>query len=200
MDPRFDRNPDYRRELAEAEARQEAVRDYAMLGLRVNICGVECLQFTPKHYAILLAADSPFVCGGRVTTLADVAQFLWVISPDFSESAVDRAAFIELVSLIDEDEATDAIDRYIDDAFMDSPPSRAGGRKTAATSFLASLVHELAKTYSWPREVILNEPLAAIYQYLRRMAIDDNPKAPMHGRYTDRVKKKFQQKIKKANG
>lgn len=171
--------PGYRESLEKAEQEESLLRDLAMLGLPVKLCGVECNQFTPRHYMMLVAAQSPFICGGDIEP-EHVAQFLWVVSVCFdSDDADARDFFVALIGFeVEFNEATVAIEKYLADAFMDRPPSIKRARNSPSVSFAASMVHYIAQQYGWSVDEILDKPLAQLYQFLKCQCLDRNPNAP----------------------
>lgn len=152
-----------------------------MLPVDEEIGGFPVVRLTPRHFDLLILANSPFLyrkdrpgCPRRY--LEDVAQFLWIISRDnplnqhtwrrllgvarFGSTSAGpaRTRFSRrLRNLIDRDPQLGlrlerAIDRYFDRVQLDKPPSGDGRIIHTATS--ASLVNRVAGAYGWPDEVL----------------------------------------------
>lgn len=180
--------PGAKEALAQAREEEESRRELAFTDLPETICGLDVKQLTPNHLRLLFAAKTPFLCGGHRTPEA-IAQFLWIVSEEFSNSDLDRTAFIQLIADMPVDWET-GIDDYLDRVFMDSPTA-SGSRKAPIVSLSASLVHELASAYGWTPEQTLNQPLARLYQLFRLITRDNNPKATFTNKISDVVTKKL---------
>lgn len=169
----FDQIPGYQ----EAVSEERWSRDLAFFDFPIPLCGVMVRQLCPIHYALLDRAKNRFVSGGIIRP-EDVAQLLWIVSEDFSTDATKRDAFIAdigpRVSFIG---ARVEINGYFDRAFMDAPPSGGVGQRSY-TSWLASIVHLVASEYGWDDTAILNKPFARIFQYVRCIQKQNNPRAP----------------------
>lgn len=188
-DPRLSRaSAEIKEAISEAEAKEESIRDYAMLGLGVELCGVECKQFTPRHFAILNGVRNAYVTGGH-RTAEQTGIFLWVVSDGFSETDMAaRDSFIARVGAMPGAVTFPAqIEEYIADAWVDSPRG-SNSNASPITSFSASLVHRLAASYGWSVDYIMGLPFGMVFQLLRRIALDDNPKATFGNAYSDKAK------------
>lgn len=168
MDSRFLEIPGY----VEACHLQDERRDSDFLDLPKVLCGFPCVAMTARHLAILIHSRSPFVCGG-FPLAENVAQFLWVLHPQFSYTDTEtRDAFIAEVgakefATVEEYEAmVQEIRDYVDACFMDSPPSGDKGGESY-NSFMASIVDVLAREYGWTRGEVLALPLSELFQYIR---------------------------------
>jgi hypothetical protein len=162
--------PDYRRATARGAAIEEAWRDNAFLGLEEKICGVTVRAITLRILLRLFAAKSPFFMPGPIRP-GHIAAFLWHLSPKHkmpNEHGYKRAreAFADSIVHLDYRIARRAIYRYIFRHFMDRPPNkRRKKHDPTSVSLAAAIIHALAKTYGWDDEVILDKPIARIYQY-----------------------------------
>lgn len=177
-----------------AKSRQDELRDVAFLGLPFTLCGLPCLPLTARRFAVLIHAKSPFVTGGFPMP-EHIPQFLWCLSPDFffptPERAQEHALCIKTISekckLLDYDESVKEIRAYVDEVFMDSPPST-GTDGESYFSWLASLVDALASEYGWAEQDVLNCNMATLFQYLRIIRRRTGDCSPAFNRLTDKAK------------
>ena len=176
--------------FAEAVRHQRFVRECAFLGVADSICGYEVVPMTPKHWSILVLAESPLLnLSDSLPRPEQLAQFLWVLNPEFSACARKRAAFLRrcrefvlpppplfwatkrsyarLSSRWERlQEVTQEARRYVRDTFMDAPASKAKcGVQLEYFSTCAMLVDIFRREYDWPEEKTLGEPLAKLFQY-----------------------------------
>lgn len=179
---------------AEALERQERLRDGAFLNLPLVLCGFPCAHMTPRHFAVLIHSRSPFVCGGFPLP-ENVAQFLWVLHPRFSfTNTTERDAFIDCCAEIDYESAVAEITQYVDDCFMDSPPS--GSKPTESfNSWIASLVDTIAREYGWSEREIMQIPMSALFQYVRLIVARADSKTPRFNKLTDSVKNRYLEQL-----
>lgn len=185
----LDEIPGLKEARTAALAREETLREIPFLPANLDICGVEVRQFTPRHFILLNAAGSPFLGAGEIA-IEHVAQFLWVISPQFCTDPFARDLFLANVQLSFETDDDDklatliaAIDRYLEDALIDRPSG--AGSETPLTHFAAAIVDEIASEYGWDDEVILEKPFARLFQYLRRIERRRDPRTPRFNRLSD---------------
>lgn len=173
------------REAVECERR---VRVTSFLDLPRKLCGVPVRQMTLMDLVRLDAIQSPFVCGGTVS-VDDIANFLWLLSPEFSANRLaHRWFYLRNLRRLDYESTVKAISGFIDDAMQDVTP--AGLASKAYCSFAAHIVGLLASQYGWSESDILNLPLKRSLQYrneilLRndRNAVLFNPSDRLTGRY-----------------
>jgi hypothetical protein len=193
----LDKIPGYRAALAKAAAREEAARDLAFIDCPLAVCGEPIAQLTLAHLVVLFAVRSPFFYGGVIGP-EHVAQFLWILSPGYlpADRAARRAFNQRIGRVIPFQKSRAEIDVYLDQVFLDRPGG-GGVHGIAITSFVANFIDELAHEYGWTRQQIMAEPLAAIYQYLRRIERRHDPQAVFFNKFTDEVKRAFHARAKK---
>ena len=187
MNALFDQIPGYR----EAVNRESAVRDQSFLDLAEEICGLEVLPMTARHFLILDGIGSPFLLNAAdpVTGVApaDVALFLWALSPDYSPSARWRRwRFIRSCRKLPFVRACCQIRRYVEDTFQDAPASGDANGPSFYAS-VATLVDCFAREYGWAERDILTMPLKRAFQYLRCIVKHRDPKATLFNP-SDRVR------------
>jgi hypothetical protein len=172
-DPLFNIVPGYRQAVEDETATREA----AFLGVTELVCGVEVLPFSPLHFSMLECARSPFVKGG-VPSPADVAIFLWAVSPGYAPRAkIRRWLFARRVAGLDYLNSLSEIQSYIQDAFGDAPGVKMSGFKPSYYSGTAAMIDLIASQYGWSEEQIIRIPFKRIFQYARciRERTSDNP-------------------------
>lgn len=170
-------------------------REMAFLGVVAPICGVPVQPLSLRRLGFLLQGKSAFFFNGVLDEVA-VAQFLWLVSDRFKPGDLDaRAIFIAsettIGALLELDAAGEAIREYLDAAFNDAPAAQAGpasGDDEPITCFAASLVHVIASEYGWSLDAILDAPLASLYQLMRKIALEYNPKALFISRRSRKAK------------
>jgi len=163
----YDQIPGYR----EAVEREQSNRDAAFVIDRDDLCGIEVLPMSARHFMILDGCASPFLCGG-LPTLADVGVFLWVMSPGFKPgAAAARDAFLKSIRTVDYANAVFAIREFIDDATADAPEPSALGSRRQVYSWFTDYVDLIAHEYHWSEAEILACPLKRLFQYVRRIQL-----------------------------
>jgi hypothetical protein len=146
----------------------------------------------------LCAHHSPFLVGGRVGP-EHVAQILWRLSAEYDTRTTNpdaRKQYIETIADLPFHSSVRAITRFIDRMLTDKPPAPAGPSDSKPdTSFAASIIHALAKTYGWTDDAILDLPMPRIFQYLRKIRRDGDPDIayfnPLRDRFTKRITDKY---------
>lgn len=176
---------------AEAVRGELANRELAFMPAPMPICGVPIRHLNARHQMILVRCGNVFVCGGAVRA-ADVAFFLWALSPDYVVNDTKRRdAFIKKrVAKLNFVAVVTAIRAYMEDVMQDMPQGPEGERKLY-TAPVASLVDMLALEYGWSDELILEMPLARVFQYARRIQSRHAPRVPLFNR-SDAVISKWQ--------
>jgi hypothetical protein len=187
----LDEIPGLKRALTRARGIENSLRDAAFLPVLEEIDGLPVRQLTLRHLLILSAIHSPFLEGGEEPTAEDVAAFLWVVSIDYNPKGHGRAEFLGKIGAREKGlRFWRAINRYLDRALMDRPPIKQTGKVGAGISMATSIIDELAGTYGWDDESILDKPVARIFQYIKLRVLARNPNAPKFSRLTDRVKRR----------
>lgn len=166
--------------LREAEVRYRQENAEAFAGVEPNICGgVEVLPFTPQMFVELDGAGNAFF-GERGTpiTPADVAVFLWRVSPYFLRGDENLRRFhIGNSAILPYDRAVTEVQEYITRAWAGMPlwPGKAGSGHGLG-QWPARLVHIFAKEYGWLEEYTLNLPFRRLWQYANRILEEADPK------------------------
>lgn len=154
----------------EALEREKSLRNLAMDGQDVPLLGRIVQQFTLRHMVRLGGCNSPFIIGGPVD-LADVAMFLWFISPDYSLDKTAREAFFKEAVRLDFEAARLEIKRYLDDAFWDNDSGSAASGVPVLVksyySYAARLVSLFGERFGWDDDAVMDKPVARLFQYER---------------------------------
>lgn len=153
--------PGYR----EAVAQEQRNRSLAFLDLPEIICGIECMQITPRMMEWLRSLENPFVSGGEMSR-ASVLQFLWIINRDFCRDKAKKDEFINsIIGSLDFSHAAEKISDFLDKTFMDAPYGAPSIPYYCAT---ASLVYSMSREpFRWDYKVTLDTPVRIIYQLIR---------------------------------
>ena len=181
--------PGYR----EAIETERTAREVAFLCAPDSICGVLIAPLTIHRFTVLDAIKSPFVAGGEISHV-DVARFVWILSPKFSEkndwlTRIRRDSCYRACRGINFGEACAKIESIIADSFADTLGGKPAGQNDASYySWIAAIVDTLASEYGWNEEQILNIPLTRVWQYLRIIKLRTSVKnEPMFNR-SDKVR------------
>lgn len=186
-------SPKYRAALA----REQLARSIAVHGLPTTVCGFTLEPLTLRRYSALRLASSPFVPPFETPTEAELVQFLFALSPDYTRdhgpgallrferrcrefrapprpwwptrSAIMRWRKREAAALARRAELVHRCRDYVEEALLDRP--RSGGRSTGPEWFSdeVSIIGLLAAAYSWSQKDILDLPLALIFQYTKEI-------------------------------
>jgi hypothetical protein len=157
--------------------REEALREPELQ--RIN--GWNVLPLTLWHIQELERVESPFLTAGMGTQPEDVGLFLWILSPHYNRN--NRELRREFLRILFEEYATPqfrifyrAIYRFLwVKSLMDIPPAPTSGIRVG-TCTAASIINKVAGAYGWPKEQIIRERMAALYQYIKWIEI--NPDIP----------------------
>jgi hypothetical protein len=167
--------------INEAYDAEEALRDYAFMGIPHIVAGVEVNAMRLPHLAILSQAKNRYICGGQPTEL-DALQLLWVVSVA-REAGELKSSF---TAKVDKDRLLIETTEYINDVFLDHQPGAGNSAPIAASS--AYIIHRIATAYGWTKEQIEAEPLPILYQLLKLIRLDLNPKAILFNRRSDKAR------------
>lgn len=158
--------------FTEALERERSVRERAFLGACEPIEGIPVVPLTLERLHVLMMAGNCFVRSGPFK-VADVLQFLWVASPEWSYEKGARDSFI--ASYADTvfkrfHECVKAIKEMVNDTFVDvdKGPTSANEVGEPLTAWVAYYVFMIAHETGWSRDDIYQRiPFTEIIQYLR---------------------------------
>jgi hypothetical protein len=169
----FADNPKY---LAALD-RESFIRSAAFIDWPERICGLQVRPLTFGQIIRLELLSSPFVSGGMPTP-DDVRTALWILSVDYSPRSNWRKLVFHLrLSNVGYGDAVTGIREHIDEAFMDAPPAPKHASGPPYCSQAAHIVDTFADEYGWSIEYVLNVPVKALFQLLKRQMKRVNPKA-----------------------
>lgn len=186
----------------EAVSQEQLVRDAAFLVTTERI-GTGAVSFvvgplTFRKYLILRLAGSPLLPPVRTPAPGDLAQFLWVLQPDYApENQAGRERFLrscqvfvpprppvfltgrsakkwkarETAALRLAAELIDSAREFVDESLMDRPGGGVENGEPDYFSDAASVIGRLARAYGWPAETILELPLKQLFQHLREIRV-----------------------------
>jgi len=164
----------------EACEQEQANRDLAFLDFPIPLCGVIVRQFCLKHLVLLGNCGNRFITNEGAPQPEDVAQFLWIVSKDYSLDAKARHKFVKGLGDLKYVQSVKDISEYLKSAFQDAPAGGAGGKQYTADC--AWLVEIMAHSYGWDDEATMQKPVARLFQYLRLIQRRNDPKAILFNR------------------
>jgi hypothetical protein len=165
--------------LREAIKRENDSRDASFLDLTTDICGVPIRQMTPRDLLILDGIGNPLMAGG-LPSPAELADFLWKLSPRYQEGhPIRRFLFARSIRKLNYLAAVRAVAKYIEETFQDSPAS-SGISSMPYAGWPAYLICDLSSNPVEAERMILNTPLKRLFQYLKVLRKKNDPKAPLH--------------------
>jgi hypothetical protein len=197
--------PGYNRSIARCAQIEDFLHDLPFLSTEEKIRGIKVKQLTPRMCGLLLFARSPFMYKGAVRGAADVARFLWIVSPGYKPDQKKADRFMRSLPLIAATRAGKlfpvfraferAIDRYIDRAFIDQP-AMCDGSTVFPVAYQAAIIHPIARAYAWEPDRILDTPVAQLYQFLKliqreRGGIAGEMGVPSFYPYQDRARRRI---------
>jgi hypothetical protein len=182
--------PGWREAFRESAQRLDEVRTGSLFALPETVCGEPVRALTLADWTVLDQADNPFVAGG-VRTVAHAVNLLWLLSPNFRYNGrwakFRRGLMAHRVMRrmgCNEAAILDAVDRFVDDAFLDAPGrfSGPGGakvpdapnwpRKALEVELCAEIMTQFpAFTFEGLRRM----PLALFWQWLHEARAKRNP-------------------------
>lgn len=175
--------PGYR----EALIAERFVRDSAFLGLTENVAGFELKPMTLRHKMILQIARSPLLDIEGDVAPGQLAQFLWLLSAEYSQSERARKQFLKRCrkfvppapqrwgietrrwrnrfnrGMIEKGEALRAARAFVAESIMDRPPQ--ASRVGFSPDYYSEIVFWLSLfEYRLTAEQVLDMPLKCLYQ------------------------------------
>lgn len=169
--------------LQAAVERETCVRDQSFLDLTDNIGGVDVQPLTLRQVLLLEAIGSPFIVGG-IPKPADVGAFFIVVTGH--PTGLRRWRLLRRVGKMNAEAAISQIALFLEETFMDSPPSPRC-ESISYYSNTAALVDFFSAEYGWSESAILDSYLKRLFQYLKAASRRHNPKAIMFNP-SDKVK------------
>lgn len=177
--------PEYR----EAIKLERDCRDAAFLNIPADICGLKIRQMTARDFMILEGTSNPIISGGGDPSEADISGFLHLM-------AVNRSPWHRFRKLwrMDYRKALDAIGKYLETTFQDTPGGSSSSPCAPTASWLAYQCEQVASEYGWNYEYTMGIPLRILNQFCNLIQKRHSPHYKVHARHGkvlgDRLKKK----------
>ena len=170
--------------LAKARRAEQAARLRALLGRAgtSRLLGREVVALTPRIALELRLAGNPCV-EGMVGTWADMALFLWRLSPRFCRPAAwlrwrtvgrwERRRIRRAVRRLKHFQASASIRAWVIQQLQDAPPrvttTEEAGAATPPSGFTAeaSIINWFADHYGWDADRALDTPFLLLWQCYR---------------------------------
>jgi hypothetical protein len=179
----------WREGFKSAAQRLDEVRTTSLFSLQDELCGERVRAFTLTDWLVLDQANNPFVAGGP-RTVAHAANIVWILSPWFRRNScfarfLRRVLFFRIMCRyrFNEGAIIDAVESFVDDAFIDSPGRFAKGKSAGPSavnwprkSFAVELCGEIMKAFpSLTFDALRTMPLAQFWQWLHEARAQMNP-------------------------
>lgn len=116
---------------------------------------------TIRHFFLLDGIESPYITNQQPTA-ADLAVFLWILSPKYSTDQSERDEFCKEIFNVEINQATKDIEKYIIATFQDAETTDGAEKRYA--SFITYLIDLYAREYGWKAEQIMEMPMRQLYQ------------------------------------
>jgi hypothetical protein len=133
-----------------------------------EINGLPAVQLTPERYLLLSVSNA--LIGEKLPSFSSVLRFLWIVSPQFSESKWRARFFRWRHRNIDPEETCEAIMDYLKRAFKYSPPQKVkfgdieGEKKEGSgEEWISTLLDLTASEYGWEMEKIMRMPISILF-------------------------------------
>lgn len=150
-------------EIAAKRIEDREARIYALLGVCEDCAGLPATQLTPRKLLLLELCGNAFLVGGAVEA-ADVAQFLWIVSPKYTTNSEAAREFAKTVGDLDFKEAAEGIQEWLEIQMIDLPTSKSTGMISGRV-WVAQYVDLFASEYGWTESHILDMPVLCLGQY-----------------------------------
>lgn len=172
-----------------AAQRLDEVRTTSLFDVPHELCGERVRAFTFTDWLVLDQADNPFVAGGA-RTVQHASNIVWILSPWFRHNSrfarfLRRVLFFRIMCRYRFNEAAiiEAVESFVDDAFIDAPGRFAKGKSAGVSavnwprkSFAVELCGEVMKAFpSLTFEMLRRMPLAQFWQWLHEARSQANP-------------------------
>lgn len=177
-------------------------RESAFKNSRFNICGLVIRQMTLRDFLILDAKASPFVTHSRVPTIEDLAEFLWILSPQVARwhdaagwrkpwliPSIERVqAYVHgrRIRKLPCVAAAKQCFEFMEVMFQDCPGGTQKGE--AYQSYLGAWCDTLRSEYKCSEEEIWSMPLPKLFGYLRAMDLRKNPDPKLVNRSSSEIR------------
>lgn len=177
------------RNVREAIAQEDRLRSYVYSGAPYVVAGIEVPAMTLNHFNLLCMARNPFVVGGGISK-SDACQLLWVVCKDslpwWRKLESVKSQINRFIKRLDLENVIEEVFEYHEEMFLDLMGG-GGSKSTPIASACSYYVHRIASEYGWTRDQTMSTPLPELYQYLKLIRKDGDPKSPTINRLSDRA-------------
>lgn len=188
--------PGYR----EAVQEEQELRTRVLLGIGEELCGIEVRPFALRDFLHLQAINSPLVRGGFISRM-DCLRFFVLQAASYrlpGEGWLERWRLkrrnnkvIRALRRFTTEDMIEAIQDFLDKAFMDAPASSLKSSASASSPIAsggAAIVDAIARAYPFGLQEILSLELAFIFQLMRlRFVAEGGSRAAIINRRSSRV-------------
>lgn len=128
-----------------------------------SIGGIEVQNMSIRHFLILDGIDCPLL-KEQDASAEDIAMFLWILSPNFSNDEKERNVFLKKVQKIVVQDTILDIREYLKKTFQDADIEE--GKEKMFSNYTSYLIDLFAREYHWSIQEIMNLPLRVAYQLI----------------------------------
>ena len=183
---------EYAPRIQEAQRRDiESKEEVFLPWYEEEINGLPAVQLTPRRYLLLSVSNA--LLGEQNPTTDSLYRFLWIVSPSFQESKWRFRYFRMRCRLLDVEETTQAVGKYLERAFRFQPGSSGNGK--ASGDWVSSLCDTIASEYGWSLESIMNTPISILLLLCSRIKARYTGKAVTFSSEADKLKAEYLQKV-----
>lgn len=196
----------------EAVLKEGLIRDAAFLPVLESIGGIKVKPMTLTHYMLLRLINSPLLPPYRTPTAAELASFLWVVSPKYSPDVKAFGRFLRECRIFTPPKMRPKIFRtpmwkrrgvraaklleqlareareYVDEALMDRPG--AGVSQGYQPEFISDAAHYsdlFGREYGYSTETVLSIPLKCMFQLVNAIKMWHSERPVLFNPISERV-------------
>lgn len=192
---------------SEALEEERELRSRVCIGVPLEVCGVALRTMTMRDFVSLSALRSPFVAGGYIRRM-DCLQFACYMATSYVEPKQGwigrwqaKRRNSKVLKRLQSSPTLDLIGKindYMDAMFLDSPASSgaAGSESAPIASTTASIIDQLAASYGWSIDDIMQVELPLIFQLFRiRHIMEGGKRSALINRKSSKVIGEFLRKL-----
>lgn len=169
-------------EIGEAIRLEQFERASAFLEFPEKVCGVWLRPLTLIDFIRLQAINSPFIVGG-VADEFDAIAFLKLQAARLQWFTLKLAGVRHTPS-----ELVASVALFIDDAFIDSPPTSDPVQDVQYWGVANDLIHKFGDAYGWAFDDFCDKPLKVLFTQLNVIRRATNPDAILFNPRSDKAR------------